>query len=39
MWVSRPDQKVLEYLGRENSLELPLVWKYSTQAWLDAAWG
>jgi bacterioferritin (cytochrome b1) len=37
--ASRPDQKVLRYLGRTLSLELIAVQQCSAQAWLVAAWG
>ena len=39
MVATRPDQKVLGYLGRALSLELSAVQQYSTQARLVAAWG
>ena len=38
MSASRPDQRVLGYLGRALSLELSAVQQYSTQARLVAAW-
>jgi bacterioferritin len=39
MLATRPDQKVLGYLGRALSLELSAVQQYSTQARLVASWG
>ncbi|WP_455200396.1 ferritin-like domain-containing protein, partial [Kaarinaea lacus] len=39
MSASKPDQRVLGYLGRALSLEFSAVQQYSTQARLVAAWG